>query len=474
MIFTALVAVFSAAMAVTVSAKVVLPHVFGDNMVLQQQTEVNIWGQAEAKASVVITPSWDGAVEVKVKADKEGNWKASVPTPVAGGPYTLKISDGEDLILENVLIGEVWLCSGQSNMYMQMKGYVNQPVEGAADVIIAANPSTPIRMCTVDMVASAVPQDDCKMTPWLENTPEAVANASAAAYAFARYVNNVLDVPIGLIMTSWGGSAIEAWMDKETITAGFPEFDLSYLDDEELPKNPHHRPTLLYNAMLRPLIPYTIKGMLWYQGEQNRGKPEQYIKLQTAFVSMLREQFGVGDFPFYYVQISPYRYNDKDESDAGRLREAQMYCLETIPNSGMAVTIDIGDYGCIHPAKKLVVGQRLALMALEDTYGMKGIESHSPIYKSWGVEDGKIYVYFRVGPMGLAPAGQELGGFEVAGEDQVFHPATARIAGKDRVEVKCEEVAEPAAVRYCFHECVVGTLYNNFGIPASSFRTDEW
>ncbi len=470
--FTVAVVIFSAATAVSVSAKVVLPHIFTDNMVLQQQTEANIWGQADANTTVVITPSWEGVAAVAVKADKDGNWKASVPTPAAGGPYTITISDGEELVLSNVLIGEVWLCSGQSNMYMRMKGYENQPVEGAADIIISSTPDTPIRMCTLSLVASLTPQDDCEMTPWMENTPEAVADASATAYCFARYVQKVLNVPVGLIIASWGGSAMEAWMDKETISSSFPEFDLSYLDGEEMPDDRNHRPGLLYNGMLHPIIPFTIKGMIWYQGEQNRFNPYQYLRLQPAFVKMLREQFEVGDFPFYYVQIAPYRYGD--DLNSAFLRESQMKALELIPNSGMAVTLDAGDYGCIHPAKKQVVGQRLALLALEDTYGMKGVESHAPLYKSWEVEDGKINVYFEVGPMGLAPLGHELDGFEVAGEDRVFHPATAMIVKGDKVEVVCDEVAEPAAVRYCFHDCVTGTLFNNFGIPASSFRTDEW
>ncbi len=475
-LFTALVVGLSSAMAFSVSAKVVLPHIFADNMVLQQQTDVKIWGQAAPNSTVVITPSWEGVASVAVKAEQDGKWMASLHTPVAGGPYTLTISDGEELVLENVLVGEVWLCSGQSNMYMRMKGYVSQPVEGAADIIIAAEPSTPIRMCTLSLVAAFTPQDDCELTPWMENEPEAVAEASATAYCFARYVQRVLNVPVGLIITSWGGSAIEAWMDRETISSGFPEFDLSYIDREEMPKERNKVPSLLYNAMLHPLIPFTIKGMLWYQGEQNCNKPEQYLKLQPAFVNMLREQWGIGDFPFYYVQISPYRYRYYYGRDdvSPYLRESQMKALDLIPNSGMAVTLDIGDYECIHPAKKQVVGQRLALLALEDTYGMKGIDSHSPIYKSWKFEDGKISVWFEVGPMGLAPLGQTLDGFEVAGGDRVFHPATAQIMASDMVEVKCEEVTEPVAVRYCFHDCATGTLFNNFGVPASSFRTDEW
>ncbi len=470
---TILTGIAALAVAVSLDAKVVLPHVFGDNMVLQQQTSANIWGTAEPNSTVTVTPSWNSAAAVSVQSDADGKWTASVTTPTAGGPYTLTVSDGEELKLSNVLIGEVWICSGQSNMEMPMKGFNNQPVEGAADIIIGAKACTPIRMCTFKRTAAFTAQDDCE-GEWLENVPDAVANTSATAYCFARYIQNVLNVPVGIIVTSWGGSTMEAWMDRETITSEFPEFDTSYIDSQEMPKSRHTVPSLLYNGMLHPVIPFTFKGMIWYQGEANRGRADQYLKLQQSFLQMMRSQWGIGDFPFYYVQIAPYNYGKPEAVESGLLQESQTKALDLIPNCGMAVTLDIGDFGCIHPAKKQIVGQRLALLALVQTYGLGGIDPYAPVYDSWDVKDGKILVEFKVGASGLAPLGQTLEGFEVAGADKVFHPATAKIKGGKTLVVTCPEVEEPAAVRYGFHNCTPASLYNNFGIPASPFRTDEW
>ena len=455
-------------------AKVTLPQIFGDNMVLQQQTEVKIWGKAEPSSRVTVRPSWDRKSSVTVTSDADGKWMASVATPEAGGPYSVEISDGEKLVLDNVLIGEVWFCSGQSNMEMPVRGFDNQPVEGSADVILGARPEIPVRFCTVSKATSVTPLEDCE-TEWMENTPEAVARASATAYFFGQYLQKILDVPVGLIISDWGGTAIETWMDRETLSSKFPEFDLSFLDKGETRKNVSSTPTQLYNAMVAPVIPYTIKGMLWYQGEANIGRPEQYRKLMSAYVGMMRDKWDLGEMPFYYVQIAPFSYGDPEGLGAAYLREAQLQSWGDIPNSGMAVTLDIGDADCIHPAKKQEVGKRLALMALHQTYGKQVINPYSPVYRSWAVEDGKIHVWFDKADGGLSTRGHLLDGFEVAGPDKVFYPATARVAGYDVIEVYCpEEVKEPAAVRYGFHNCAEASLFNLSGIPASPFRTDNW
>ena len=461
-------------MAVSAQAKVTLPQIFGDNMVLQQQTDVKFWGKAEPSSKVTVRPSWDKKAAVTVTSGEDGKWTATVTTPPAGGPYKVEISDGDKLVLNNVLVGEVWFCSGQSNMEMPVMGFGSQPVEGSADVIMKAVPSTPIRFCTVKRTVAVVPQEDCE-TKWMENTPDAVAGASATAYFFAQYLQDVLDVPVGLIISDWGGTAIEAWMDRETIASGFPEFDLSFIDRNEVQKNVSGTPTQLYNAMVAPLIPYTIKGMLWYQGEANIGRPEQYRKLMSAYVQMMRDRWQLGEMPFYYVQIAPYAYGDPQALGSAYLREAQMLSQNDIPNCGMAVTLDAGDEGCIHPAKKREVGERLALMALHQTYGRQTINPYSPIYESWEVKDGSIFVKFSRAEGGLAPLGHRLGGFEVAGPDKVFYPAEAVVERGDKVRVICpEQVAEPAAVRYGFHNCAEASLYNLYGIPASPFRTDNW
>ncbi len=460
-----------ALVALTAQAKVSLPNIFGDNMVLQRNTEVKIWGTAEAGKTVVISPSWDKTT-VKVKADADGKWSASVRTGEAGGPYEITISDGEKLVLGNVLLGEVWLCSGQSNMEMPMKGYNNQPVENSIEYIIKAKPATPIRMCNVTKTAEFTPQNDVQVS-WKEHTPEAVADISATAYFFAEYLQKIINVPVGIIVSSWGGSSIEAWMDKETLSA-FPDVKMPATDKKEDIKRPHQTPTMLYNGMLAPIMPYTIKGMIWYQGCSNRGRAQAYRKLQPAFVSMLREQWGCGEFPFYYVQIAPYGYEGADGTGAAYLREAQMMNVAEIPNSGMAVTMDIGNAGCIHPAQKLEVGHRLAYMALADNYGVQGFDSRSPIYKSVEFNGNEAIITFEAGEKGIAPLGKELVGFEVAGSDKVFHKASAKIISRFQVKVTCEEVPEPAAVRYAFRNVPAVSLTGRFDLPASPFRTDNW
>ena len=340
-----------------------------------------------------VSTSWSKEKTV-VKAGDDGKWTVSVKTAGAGGPFEITFNDGDILTLKNILLGEVWFCSGQSNMEMPIKGFNNQSVEGAADVIIGARPETPIRMCTVRRTASCTPQENCDAR-WLEHTPENVAGTSATAYFFAEYLQKTLNVPVGIIISAYGGTPIEAWMDKKTISEKFPEFNLAFLDADQKPKNLQHQPTTLYNSMVAPVIPYTVKGIIWYQGESNRKREKQYERLQPEFVGMLREQWGIGEIPFYYVQIAPYNYDNPMDNDGAKIREAQMKNLAAIPSSGMAVTLDIGDPDCIHPAKKKEVGHRLAYMALEKNYGFTMIDSYAPVYQSMEVRNGTAYLQGR-------------------------------------------------------------------------------
>ena len=458
------------------SAKVELPNFIGDNMVLQQQTSAALWGTATPGKTVTVRPGWTRDKTV-VKADPEtGKWFARVATPAAGGPYDIVFSDGEKLTVHNVLIGEVWFASGQSNMEMPVKGYGSQPACGATDLIVRARADRPIRMCKVAKCSVTTPQDTVTTEGWQVHSPESVANTSATAYFFAEYLQDVLDIPVGIIESDWGGSSIETWLDEETIRGKFAgEFDLGYLQTGEInPRRRHQEPCLLYNGQVHALVPYTFKGMIWYQGETNRGRPEQYIRLQAAYVEMMRTLFEVPDAPFYFVQIAPFPYNAPDRWDSGYFYEAQQKSLDVIPNSGMAATVDVGEYGTIHPNQKATVGKRLALLALQHDYGVGGIEADAPTYKSFTVKDGKAIVSVNVGPLGLNPMGQDLGGFEVAGADQVFHPAKAQRSKGDQIVVWSDEVPEPAAVRYCFRNWGVGTVFNAFGIPLTPFRTDDW
>ena len=467
-IFTA--AALAAIATFSLDAKITLPSVIGDNMVLQQKTDAALWGKAEPGSKVTVKASW-AKKPVSVTASADGKWETRIATPEAGGPYSLEISDGEAVVLNDILIGEVWFCSGQSNMEMPVRGFDNQPVEGSAEAILGARPERPIRMCTVQKNTSCSPLEDCT-AKWEKNTPEAVKEASATAYFFADYLQKILDVPVGILISDWGGTPVESWMDKETMK-GFPEFDLSFLDTPGADFNAF-MPCTLFNAMVSPVIPYTLKGFLWYQGEANRGRADQYGRLLPAYVEMMREKWGNDKMPFYYVQIAPFNYAGPEDIQGALIREVQMHCLKTIPYSGMAVTLDIGDYDCKKKKKKAEAGKRLAYMALTKDYGIPGIDPDTPVYRSMEVNGNRAVLHFEVGFMGLAPLGHALTGFEIAGSDKVFHPAKAYITGFDNVEVYCEEVPSPVAVRYCFKDEVQPSLYNGSGIPASSFRTDSW
>ena len=278
-------------------------------------------------------------------------------------------------------------------------------------------------------------------------------------------------------------------MNRETIEKDFGgEFDLSFLEADALPERPQSKPCTLFNGQVAPLVPFTFKGMLWYQGEANRKKPEQYIRLQTAYVQMMRSLFQNPDAPFYFVQIAPYKYKHPENITVPVFNEAQEKTLALIPNSGMAATVDIGEYGTIHPCRKKEVGDRLALLALTKTYDIQGtvpgsstyketvgIDAESPSFKEAVFVDGKAIVTMNVGKLGLSPMGQDLEGFELAGEDGVFHPATGTVNSTDRykLEVSSPEVPFPVAVRYCFHNWTRGTVFNCFGIPALPFRSDK-
>ena len=469
LILLALLSVFAR----TAGAKVKLPAVFGDNMVLQQKAEVAIWGTADGK-TVTVSASWAPDAKVNVNVGKHGKWSAKLPTPEAGGPYELTVSDGEDLVLHNVLLGEVWFCSGQSNMSMPVRGFSSQPVEGSMETIISARPSVPIRMFAVKHRVSITPGEDCEGV-WKENTPEAVAVTSATAYFFATRLQQMLEVPIGIINADWGGTMIESWMSREVLEKDFEgEFKLDFLDDKLPEYKPHRVPCTLFNGMVAPLVPYTIRGIIWYQGEANLSRPEQYSRLQPAYVRMMRKVFNNPDAPFYFVQIAPYSYDKPRSFDLGYFNEAQQKTLSRIPHSGMAPTVDLGECEVIHPRRKKEVGDRLAFLALADTYGFGGFNPHAPTYESVEFKGSEAVVTFKVSVMGLAPLGVAVTGFELAGEDQVFHPALARVTNKKCVSVNSPAVAAPVAVRYCFRNWSVGTVFSIYGIPVLPFRTDNW
>ena len=397
-----------------VQARITMPFFFSDGMVLQQKSAVAIWGSSDRKQrKVTVKTSWN-AKKYTAVTDESGNWKVKVETPVYGGPYSIEVSDGESVHINNVLIGEVWLCSGQSNMDMRVSGRYGDPVIGSLDAI-ATSGNPEVRMFMVGSKMTSEPLTDCEGI-WQEASSETVPEFSAAGYFFARKLNQVLKVPVGIIHASYGGSRVEAWMSKEGIE---PYKDLSDV----------HNASILYNGMLSPVVGYGIRGCLWYQGEANVDVPDLYTQLFPSLVNDWRKQWGIGEFPFYYAQIAPFNYNKGEEKgqNSAYLREAQAKCLGIVPSSGMIILTDIGDARTIHPMEKETVGNRFAYMALGLTYGKKGFPVTGPLYKSMQIEGNKIAVSFDEVGKGLTTYRQPLTGFEIAGEDRVFHPANAHL-----------------------------------------------
>ena len=460
----------------SMSATISLPKILGSNMVLQQNSDVNLWGTARPHTAVRVTVSWASDI-VLTTSDSDGHWAAKVRTPHASfEPQTVVISDGDDLTLSNILIGDVWICSGQSNMEMPVKGFNNQPVEGSIDYILEAKDyENKIHMFKVGWARSYDKDlDDCLSGEWQAAAPESVANTSAVAYFFAHYLTRAVNIPIGIITSHWGGTRIESWMPqsalKECVSA--EQFDR---------KQTIHsiKPSELYCAMIAPIRNFTAKGFLWYQGESNLDDTDHYDTMMERMVRQWREDWGDSDnsMPFYYAQIAPFMYGGSREIAYPLFVEAQVRALSVIPNSGMAATTDIGDEHCIHPAQKKEVGQRLAALALAQTYRQGGFEPKAPQLQSYEIIDGKVVLTFSNYANGLNPWYQApIEGFEIAGPDRVFHQAKAWTSDNpiDKVTVWSDEVKEPVAVRYAFRNFIPCNLSNTFGIPVAPFRTDDW
>lgn len=464
--------------AFTLHAEISLPKVIGSGMVLQRESKVALWGNADPGEAVTITCSWKKS-PVRVTTDTEGKWSTKLLTGEAGGPHTITLSASNTITLDDVLFGEVWLDSGQSNMEMPIAP-VSSAYTGVNDweAELAAATYPQIRLFQVGNVASKQPQDDVQpgvfifgvnIPPcqWQSCTPETVKHFSSTAYFFARKLHKDLGVPVGIIDASWGGTAIEPWIgEKHLREAGFDEIVDKGQNQADNP-NARGIPTRLYNGMIAPLMPFTIKGAIWYQGEGNSSSPKTYKRLMEALVANWRDGFK-NDFSFYYAQIAPFRY----KQNAAFLREQQLQAL-SIPKSGMIVTMDIGDLKDIHPKNKQEVGRRLALQALAKDYGMK-VACDGPQFREMIVVKDKAILYFDHVAEGLAIyGGDELKDFEIAGADKKFVPASATIDG-DKVLVSSPKVKQPVAVRYAFSSEASGSLTNKSNLPASPFRTDDW
>lgn len=454
------------ALSTQAEAKVKPANIFASNMVLQQQMQaLPLWGTASANKQVVIKTSWDNRT-YNTRADKQGRWQVTIATPKAGGPYTITLNDGEETALNNILIGEVWVCSGQSNMEMPMKGFPAQPLQQGADTDILYSTNDALRLFNIERNAALEPQDNVK-GEWFTAAPATVSNFSATAYYFGSMLQKVLNVPVGLVSSHWGGSSIEAWMSREML-AQYP--DITIPSSMEGVGAKQQVPTLLYNGMLHPIKSLGIKGFIWYQAESNVNRINQYASLFETYITSLRKEWNIGQFPFYYCQIAPYTYY---KPNSAFLREAQLQVESRVPNTGMTVLMDAGEKACIHPRWKKTTGQRLAQQALVNTYKIGGTSGYSPVYKDMKTQNDTLILSFDRAPRGLTAYYKPLTLFTVAGEDQKFYPAKAWIKA-DKVYVTSNKVKVPVAARYAFENYAEGELFGAEGMPVSSFRTDQF
>jgi sialate O-acetylesterase len=473
------------AVAGTARADVTLPSLFGSHMVLQRDQGNPVWGWAEPGEEVTVTI---GPQRHATKAGPDGTWRVTLAPMAAGGPYTLKVQGKNAVTFDDVLVGEVWICSGQSNMQWS----VNIANDPDLEKMTANYPQ--IRLITVPNVGTQEPQKDFS-GQWQVCTPETVGNFSAIGYFFGRQIHQATGLPVGLINNAWGGSACEAWIRRDLL-----EKDEQYKplmdrwvemekkaketpDDKNLQNQMkgNARPGNIYNGALKPTIGYGIRGVIWYQGESNAGRAYQYREMFPLMIQSWREEWGQGDFPFYWVQLADFLAEKPEPGDSAwaELREAQTMTMDRLPHTGEAVIIDLGEGRDIHPRNKQDVAKRLARWALADVYG-KGVPHHSPRYKSMEKKDGKIVVTFDHVEQGLYSFDvDEPRGFAIAGSDQKWHKAQAKITGPDTVEVWSDEVKEPAAVRYAWADNPVCNLYGRIpgdldGLPVTPFRTDDW
>lgn len=459
-------------------ADIQLPKIIASHMVLQRNSTVTIWGWATPQERIAVKGDWMDA-PVHVRADPEGNWAVRIRTEEAGASHTIIVSGNNRIVLEDILFGEVWLASGQSNMEMPLIN-VSSSYTGIlqADQEVAAARYPGIRLFQVGNFSSKTPLEDVQSGILMYGVPladcrwqacalDTVATFSSTAYFFARMLHWQLKVPIGIIDASWGGTSAEVW----TPEAGLKQLGLeSYLQQaSELPQEPSQKiPTRLFNGMIHPLRDFQIKGVIWYQGESNVSQANQYRDLFSIMIRRWRDVFGY-EFPFYFVQIAPYDYVDRN---AAYLREAQLQTL-SVSGTGMVVTMDIGNRTDIHPRNKQEVGRRLALWALAKDYARK-VDYSGPLFREAIFDGGEARVTFDHVGKGLATNdGESPSDFQIAGQDRVFYPGIAVIEGEEIVVIS-GSVPEPQAVRYGFTSQAMPNLVNRSGLPASPFRSDSW
>ncbi|MEL1243384.1 sialate O-acetylesterase [Flavobacterium sp. DGU11] len=442
-----------------IKANVVLPSFFSDNMVLQRNTDVKLWGWGSPFEEMVIKTGWDNK-EYKLKPTRQAYWELIVKTPGAGGPYTISFKGYNEIVLKNVMIGEVWFCSGQSNMEWS----ANMKIDNAEAEKAKANYPN-IRFFTAPKLASPYPQMNLP-GKWEVCTPETMGNFSAIGYFFAEHLQEDLkNVPIGIINSSWGGSPAEPWIPEAYINED-PVLGKAAADLTPVGWSPSE-PGRIYNAMIQPFIGYKIAGVLWYQGESNVGS-HTYDKTLAGLIKSWRGVWG-SEFPFYFVQIAPYNYDGS--TDLGVvIRDSQRKVLQVTENTGMVVVSDISPADDLHPRNKKTVGQRLANLALSNHYGINKGVVNGPLYKSLKADKNKLTVFFD-NAEGLKFKGKTSTLFEVAGDDGIFHKAEAKIK-KNTIILTSKDVKKPIKARYGWLNTAQADLFNGAGLPASSFTTE--
>ena len=473
-------------MVMGMQAKVKLHHLVSDNMVIQQQTDVRLWGWAKAGRKVVATTSWSNQ-RAEAKADKQGRWLLTVKSPKASyEPLSITFDDGDGKVtINNVLAGEVWVCAGQSNMEMPVKGFWGCPVEDYNQVVIDAAHHAGIRSAKIPSIMRMEPQEDAQ-TEWRECSPNTVGEFSVTGYFFARVMHQALNIPIGLIEANKGGSRVESWLTKENLEKYTKEPTDTMGIVNFMPEWDYNRALVWGNGTFNPILNYTVKGILFYQGCSNVGDPgDQYSERLKLLVEQWRSQFKLGEIPFYFVQIAPYAYDGDDVNglSGALLREQQFRASQIIPNSSLICTNDLAypyEMTQIHPTQKRQVGERLAWTALNRNYGFEQVLYKSSSYKDMTVRNDTAFIHLQDNYHADAPY-EMIRGFEVAGEDRVFHPAEAhhfwRPGGAywdDAIIVKSSEVKKPVAVRYCFRNFQLGNVKNGANLPLFPFRTDNW
>lgn len=465
-----------AAIATGTEAKVRLPHLISDGMVVQQNSDVRLWGWAAPGRKVDVKVSWSKAVST-AKAGSDGRWELTVKTPEAGfTPLSITFNDGDATTVNDVLAGEVWVCAGQSNMEMPLRGFGACPVEGYNETVADAPNHPGIRFVKIPSVMSMTPLDDANCAWRHADNTAMVGDCSAVGYYFAKTVASTAHVPVGLILANKGGSRVESWLDRDNLSRYTDET----LDSVEMVKRfswDFHRPLLWGNGTFHPILNYSIAGILYYQGCSNVGDPaNRYSERLKMLVEQWRRDFRQGELPFLFVQISPYWYDNADGDGAARLREQQFRASRIIPNSGLVCTQDLVypyELKQIHPCRKRQVGERLAYMALSRYYGCGGLMYESPSFADMRVSNDTCYVRLDNIYNGLNRP-QDLEGFEVAGDDRVFYPARAEYDWRRSVRVVSDKVKHPVAVRYCFRNFALGNVANQGGLPLFPFRTDNW